>query len=112
MNRLCLGLSHFHEHKFKHSFQDCLNPLCLCGNDIETSSHFLHHCPTYSYKRMTLLNKMKNINYDIMKLSSTIMTKILLFGESSRSDSTNTLTLNSTIEYVIVTKRFDVPIVT
>ena len=112
MNRLCLGLSHFHEHEFKHSFQDCLNPLCLCGNDIETSSHFLHHCPTYSYKRMTLLNKMKNINYDIMKLSSTIMTKILLFGESSRSDSTNTLTLNSTIEYVIVTKRFDVPIVT
>ena len=47
-----------------------------------------------------------------MKLSSTIITKILLFDESSRSDSTNTLTLNSTIEYVIVTKRFDVPIVT
>ena len=24
---LCLGLRHLREHKFKHSFQDCLNPL-------------------------------------------------------------------------------------
>ena len=32
-----LGLSHFREHKFKHSFQDTLNPICSCGNDIETS---------------------------------------------------------------------------
>ena len=32
-----LGLSHFREHKFKHGFQDTLNPICSCGNDIETS---------------------------------------------------------------------------
>ena len=107
-----LGLSHLREHKFKHNFQDCLNPLCSCGNDIETSSDLLLHCPTYSNKRMTLLNKIKNINYGILGLSDTIITKTLLFGDSCLSDSTNTLTLNSTIEYVIATKRFDVPIVT
>ena len=107
-----LGLSHLREHKFKHNFQDCLNPLCSCGNDIETSSDLLLHCPTYSNKRMTLLNKIKNINYGILGLSDTIITKTLLFGDSCLIDSTNTLILNLTIDYPIATKRFDDPIVT
>ena len=29
VTRLRLGLSHLREHKFKHNFQDCLNPLCI-----------------------------------------------------------------------------------
>ena len=98
INRLCLGLSHFREHKFKHSFQDCLNPLCLCGNDIEISGHFLLHCYTYSNERMTLLSKFKTINYGTLKISGTIMTKTLFFIGSSLSDSTNTLISNSTID--------------
>ena len=32
ITRLRLGLSHLREHKFKNSFQDCLNPFCDCGN--------------------------------------------------------------------------------
>ena len=36
LTRLRLGLSHLCKHNFKHSFQDCLNPLCFCGNEIET----------------------------------------------------------------------------
>ena len=35
------------------------------------------------------------------------MTKTPLFGESSFSDSTNTLIQNSKIDYVIAIKRFD-----
>ena len=31
LTRLRLGLSHFHEHKFMHCFQNTLNPLCECG---------------------------------------------------------------------------------
>ena len=37
---LRLGLSHLREHKFKHSFQDKLNPICNCGNDVECAIHF------------------------------------------------------------------------
>ena len=51
------------------------------------------------------------MNYGILELSETI-TKTLLFGDSLLIDSTNTLTLNSTIGCVIATKRFDDPIVT
>ena len=40
LTRLHLGLSHLHEHKFKYSFQDTLNPFCSCGLDVETNTHF------------------------------------------------------------------------
>ena len=48
LTRLRLGLSHFCEHKFKDSFQDTLNPFCLCGVDVETSTHFFVHCPLFT----------------------------------------------------------------
>ena len=35
ITRLRLGLSQLREHKFKHSFQDSLNPFCSWGLDIE-----------------------------------------------------------------------------
>ena len=31
LTRLRLGLSHLNGHKFRHNFQDCLNPLCPCS---------------------------------------------------------------------------------
>ena len=40
ITRLGLGLSHLKEHKVKHSFQNSLNPLCNCDQDIEYSTHF------------------------------------------------------------------------
>ena len=40
LTRLCLGLSYLREHKFKHSFQNTLNPFCSCGLDVETNTHF------------------------------------------------------------------------
>ena len=113
LTRLRLGLSHLGEHKFKHSFQDCLNPLCFCGNEIETSTHYdLLHCPTYTNERMTLLNKTKSINCSILEFSDAVVKKILLFGDNTLSDSCNTLILNSTIDYIISTKRFDDSILT
>ena len=47
ITRLRLGLRHLLEAKFKHSFQDSLNPFCRCGLDIESTARFLLHCPTY-----------------------------------------------------------------
>ena len=56
LTSLRLGLNHLPEHKFKHSLQDSLNPICSCGNDIETSDHFLLHCPIFRNKRSTSLD--------------------------------------------------------
>ena len=65
LTRLRLGLSYLREHKFKHSFQDCLNPLCFCGNEIETSTHYLLHCPTYTNKRPQTAALQCQINWAI-----------------------------------------------
>ena len=39
--RLRLGLSHLREHKFRHNFNDTIDPFCLCGtNDLENIGTF------------------------------------------------------------------------
>ena len=66
---LRLGLSHLREHKFKHSFQDSLNPFCSRGLDIESTAHFLLHCPTHITERRTLLSTIENIDNNLLNLS-------------------------------------------
>ena len=56
---------------------------------------------------MTLLNKTKSINCSILEFSDAVITRIVLFGDNTLSDSSNTLILNSTIDYIISTKRSD-----
>ena len=41
LTRIRLGLSHLADHKFRQNCQDCVNPVCSCGQEIETSTHFL-----------------------------------------------------------------------
>ena len=62
--------------------------------------------------KITLLDKIKSINCGILELSDAAVTNILLFGDNTLSGSFNALILNSTIDYVISTKRFDDSILT
>ena len=105
ITRLRLEFSHLCKHEFKHPFQDCLNPLCFCGNDIETSTHYLLRCPTYTNEGITLSDKIKTTDCSILELSD-VMTRIFLFGDTSLSASSNTVFLNLTVDYIISTKRF------
>ena len=61
---------------------------------------------------MNLLNKIKSINWIVFEFSDAVVTKILLFGDNALGDSSNTLILNSTIDYILSTKRFDDSILT
>ena len=56
---------------------------------------------------MTFLSKIKSINWIILEFSDAVVTKILLFGDNALGDSSNTLILNSKIDYILSTKRFD-----
>ena len=67
LTKLRLVLSHLREHKFKHSFQDTLNPFCSRGKEVETTFHFLLTYPNYSDERFTLLGKIRNINPNILE---------------------------------------------
>ena len=43
LTRLRPDLSPLHEHKFRHCFQDTLNPSCECAKDIESTMYFFLH---------------------------------------------------------------------
>ena len=40
LTRLRLGLSHLNEHRFSHNFESCLNPLCTCSLEVESTTLF------------------------------------------------------------------------
>ena len=42
-----LDLSHPNEHRFNHNFESCINPLCTCSLEVESTSHFFLHCHYY-----------------------------------------------------------------
>ena len=96
------------EHKFKHSFQDTLNPFCSCGLDVEINTHFFLYCPLFSSQRCTILSTINDIDSSLTNTNDTILTHILLFGKASLDISANTLILNATMNYIISTNRFDV----
>ena len=48
-----LGLSHLADHKFRHNFQDCLEPICSCGQEFQTTTHVLFYYPNFHCARQT-----------------------------------------------------------
>ena len=61
LTRLRVRFSHIKEHKFRHNFQDAINPLCCCGNLAESTTHFFLHCTHFSNQKLALINKIKDI---------------------------------------------------
>ena len=99
ITRLRLGLSHLREHKFKHGFQDTLNLLCSCGNDVESTELCLFHCPQLANERRTLLSTLGNFNYSLLENTSNVLTQTLLFGITPLSSSDNSKILSATIDF-------------
>ena len=110
ITRLRLDLSHLRKHKFRHNFQGTLNPIWSCGDDIETTIHYLLHFSNYSDEGRTLLEGLQSIGEKIHDKSDSQITELLLFGVSSNNDASNTYILNATIQCILATKRFDVPL--
>ena len=103
LTRLKVGLSHLREYKFKHSFQDTINPICNCGEDIETTSHYLLHCPDYLQERKTLSCIVPNI----FDFNNDQLTEILLYDKEDLDNIYITSILDATINYLIETRRFN-----
>ena len=111
ITRLHVCMCHLHEHKFKHNFQDCLNPICSCSLDIKSSSHFFLHCPTFNDERYTLLSTLNKIDCKLLQLSNSSLLQILLHSNTLFDKEKNTLILNATIEYILSLKRFEEPLI-
>ena len=110
LTRLRLGLSHLREHKFNHNFQDTVNPLCPCSLEPESVSHFFLRCHSYTNPRKNLKNELQKIDKNILKLSDDSLTKVLLYGDAKFSSKKNSQILNCSIDYIKVSKRFEIPL--
>ena len=64
----------------------------------------------YSNERCTLLNSLSKTDYKLLDSTDTSLTQILLFGNSTFTTNNNTRIINLTIDFVLLTKRFDGPL--
>ena len=110
LTRLRLRFSHLREHKFRHNFRDTLNSLCSCGNDIESTSHYLLRCPLYTTVRKTLYDNLKVILGQIPNLPDDKLVNLLLYGNETYSTEKNASVLSCAITFLKSSERFNTPL--
>ena len=77
--------------------------MCSCTLNIETTYHYLLHCPNFTNKRSVFLNTVLRINKDILTSWDSNVIKLLIQADKLA----NTLTLNASINILLLSKRFD-----
>ena len=106
LTRLRLDFSHLNEHRFRHNFKNCMNPLCSCSLEIEDTLHYLLHCHHFSVCRRDLLNSVKTVFNNFESLPENAKKSILLYGDSSLDQNKNQIILQATINYIKASERF------
>ena len=97
------------EHKFRHNFVDTNDPFCKCRtNEIETTEHYLLHCPNYSIQRKILHDNLRLKWIWLLPFEATYLVKILLFGDIIFDDNINNVILTNVITFISSCHRFSV----
>ena len=99
LTHLRLGLSYLNEHRFNHNFQNCINPLCSCSLEIESTSHFLLHCHHCANIHLTLLNSIAEIIGNIFNITNECLANLLLFGSPKYTEIDNSHIINVFVRY-------------
>ena len=82
LTRLRLGFSHLNEHRFRHNFENCINPLCSCSLVTEDTLHYLLHCHHFSQYCLDLMNSVNSVIVNFESLPDNDKKDILLYGDS------------------------------
>ena len=104
--RLRLGLSHLNEHNFTYGFNDTINPIFICGSDIESISYFFLHCPEYCETRQTLFYNIQSIGKTLLSAKKSSLTRLLLYSDPKRYSIFNALIFNSAIKFILSSGKF------
>ena len=107
LSRLRVGLSHLREHKFKHGFLDTINPLCPCGQGIESTKHFFLHCSLFQNLRATFFENLDDIDNSITNANDDAIVETILFRKPSLGFIANKSIIESTINYIRLSERFE-----
>ena len=91
LNFLQSVVSTLRSYKFKHSFQDLLNPLCTCGLHEKSESHFPLYCPSFTAERSAFLSKIREFDGDLLNYIDSVIMHTSLLGKKSFNKITNAL---------------------
>ena len=99
LTRVRVELSYLNEYRFNHNFKNCVNPPCTCSLEIESTFYFILHCMHYNNICTTLLNELKSLDGNILKLLDTTLTNMILFGRLQLNKKQNFFILNKASTY-------------
>ena len=98
--RLRLQFTHLNEHKFRHGFNDTVNPMCPCRTDVETTEHFLLRCHCFSTQRSKLFDYLYRLDPSFSKINTKERVAYLLYGSRSNSSSLNKEVIKLVIKFL------------
>ena len=110
LTHLRLDFSHLDEHKFRHNFNDIVNPMCSYGKEPETTIQYLLRCDLYLIYRLEPLNDVCALNGSLNNSSQEKLLKILLYGAEDFTSQMNFEILKCTIKLIKNTDRFSDPL--
>ena len=94
-SRLRTHCSVLKEHLHSKGIMD--DPHCECGS-IESTEHYLLHCPVYNVQRDTLTRELHNYG--------PLSEQLLLFGDNSKNTSYNEKLFKAVHHFLKTSKRF------
>ena len=108
LTQLRVGLSALNFHKFRHNFNDTLNPMCPINDGVEDTEHFLLHCHSYHLQRNSLLSRVQAIllSYGLLNLSNEELVSLILYGDERLPIESNKAIIKATLEFIESSKRF------
>ena len=109
LTQLRVDLNDLREHRFRHGFANCPSPICACGREIESTSHYLHRCPRFNAQRNELHSNIRSLDAADTVFSSNpdVFTATLLYGMKNLTCDNNRLILEATIDFIKKSNRFD-----
>ena len=102
-----MNFSHLCDHKFKHSFQDTINPLFTCSLEAETTNRFILHWPYYKNEHHVPPASICSIKSIILDQDDNNIVKTILYELGSLSETQNRSILNALMEFLISLNRFE-----
>ena len=91
-------VSNLNDHLYRSHLSE--SPRCACGGDIENNSHYFYDCPLYVRQRDKLF-------HDLRELDQILNLEIMLCGSINLSPEENLNIVNSVLQYINETKRFE-----
>ena len=107
LTTLRLGLSHLPNHIFIHNFLYTINLFCNCLSDKEKISHFFSTAQRFGKTEVPFWAKFLKIDLDILTCTNSKIVKTLLFGDIASNQFDNNGIFNTTIKFIVSSRRSD-----